>query len=60
MTISDLIGRIKSSQVEIAASLAHGHATDFSAYQRLVGRYQGLQEAMDILNDLLKEKDDDE
>jgi hypothetical protein len=60
MTVSDLIGRIKSSQVEIAASLAHGNASDFSAYQRLVGRYQGLQEAMDILNDLLKEKDDDE
>jgi hypothetical protein len=60
VTISDLIGRIKSSQVEIAACLAHGNAADFNAYQRLVGRYQGLQEAMDILNDLLKEKDDDE
>lgn len=60
MTTSDLIGQIKKAQVEIAASLAHGHASDFSAYQRLVGRYQGLQEALDILDNLLKEKDEDE
>jgi len=59
-TISDLIGGIKTRQAELAASLAHGNASDYAVYQRLVGEYQGLQSAMDILNNLLKEDENDE
>lgn len=59
-TISDLVGAIKSSQAEIASSLAHGMAPNWEAYQRLVGRHQGLQEALDVLNNLLKEDDEHE
>lgn len=59
-TISDLIGGIKVRQAELAASLAHGNASDYAVYQRLVGEYQGLQTAMDILNNLLKEDENDE
>lgn len=54
-TISDLIGGIKSRQAEIAASLAAGNAANWETYHRMVGHSAGLQEALDILNDLMKE-----
>jgi hypothetical protein len=57
--VSDFIGAVKVRQAEIAAGLTHGNAVDFSAYQRLVGEYQGLQSSLDIINNLLKEDDDD-
>ena len=59
-TISDLIGRIKASQVQIASSLAQGNAPNWDTYQRLVGRNEGLEEALEILNNLMKEDDEDE
>jgi len=59
-TIGDLIGGIKSKQVAIAASLAAGNAANWETYQRMVGHYFGLQEALDILNDLMKETDENE
>lgn len=58
-TIGDLIGGIKSRQAEIAASLAAGNATNWEAYHRMVGHHAGLQEALDILNSLLKEDEDE-
>jgi len=59
-TIGDLIGQIKASQAEIASSMAKGNAPNWDVYQRLVGKYEGLQEALDILNNLMKEDDEDE
>ena len=59
-TIGDLIGALKSRQAEIAASLAVGNAANWETYQRMVGTFQGLQESMDILNKLLKDRDEDE
>ena len=59
-TTSDLISGIKTRQAEIAASLAGGTATSWESSQRLVGQHQGLQEALDILNNLLKDQDEDE
>jgi hypothetical protein len=50
---------VKARQAEIANSLAQGSAGDFSVYQRLVGEYSGLQMSLDILNNLLKEDEDD-
>ena len=54
-TISDLIGGIKSRQMEISASLAAGNAANWETYQRMVGHHSGLQEALNILNDLMEE-----
>ena len=54
-TLSDLIGGIKARQAEIAASLVAGNATNWESYIRLVGHNAGLQEALDILNNLMKE-----
>jgi len=58
-TISDLIGGIKARQAEIAASLATGYASNWESYQRMVGQHAGLQEALDILDSLMKEENDD-
>jgi hypothetical protein len=57
-TLSDLIGGIKARQAEIAASLVAGNATNWESYIRLVGHNAGLQEALDILNNLMKEDED--
>jgi hypothetical protein len=32
---------------------------NFETYQRLVGHYMGLEDALQVLNDLLKETDDE-
>lgn len=58
-TIGDLIGGIKSRQAEIASSLAAGNAANWETYHRMVGHHAGLQEALDILNDLIKEDENE-
>ena len=57
-TVGDLIGGVKARQAEIAASLVAGNATNWESYIRLVGHNAGLQEALDILNNLMKEDED--
>jgi hypothetical protein len=59
-TIADLIAGIKASQGDIALSLARGNAPSWEAYQRMVGQYQGLDQALGILDNILKEPDEDE
>jgi hypothetical protein len=56
--LGDFIGRVKVEQAKLADSLTQGFATNFETYQRLVGRHQGLQEALSILNQLLEEERD--
>ena len=58
-TLSDLIGGIKARQAEIAASLVAGNATNWESYTRLVGHNAGLQEALEILNNLMKEDENE-
>ena len=58
--VSDFIGAVKARRAEIAESLAAGTCINFEAYQRLVGQLQGLDESLDILNNLLKEPDEHE
>lgn len=57
--LSDFISAVKARQEEIAQGLAHGNASDFNAYQRLVGENLGLESSLEILNHLLKEDEDD-
>ena len=57
-TLGDLIGAYKSRQAEIAASLAEGNAASWESYQRLVGHYAGLKEALQIIDELTKEEDE--
>ena len=58
--VSDFIGAIEAEQEKIAKSLVVGNASNFEAYQKLVGEHQGLGKALEILNNLLKEEDVDE
>jgi uncharacterized membrane protein (UPF0136 family) len=58
-TINDLIGRLKASQSDIALALARGSAPTWEAYQRMVGQNQGLQEALDHIDQLLKDDEDE-
>ena len=55
---SDFIAAVKARQHEIAASLAAGNCVNIETYQRLVGQHRGLQDALDILNNLLREEDE--
>lgn len=58
--LEDLIASIEKRKLDIANSLAEGHAPTIESYRGLVGQRQGLQMALDILNNLLEEKDEDE
>ena len=58
-TVEDLIAAIKERQGKIADSLARGSVSTWESYQRLVGQNLGLQEALDILNNLLKEDENE-
>lgn len=58
--VSDLIAAVKVEQAKISESLTNGYIPNFETYQRLVGQYQGLTLTLDIIDNLLKEKDEDE
>ena len=45
--------------MEIALALADGHAVNIESYHRLVGNYQGLGEALEMIDELLKNEDRD-
>lgn len=57
---SDFIAAVKQRQAEIAQSVVRGECMTFEAYQRLVGTHAGLVEALEILNNLLEESNEDE
>jgi len=56
---NDLISGIKRQQNEIAESLVLGNCVNFESYQRLVGQHYGLEQALDVLNNLLEEENKD-
>jgi hypothetical protein len=57
--VSEIISAIQTRQTEIKSSLAVGNPATWEAYQRIVGQHQGLQEALDIINNLLKDENED-
>jgi hypothetical protein len=59
-TLNDLINGIKAAQAEISHALALGTAGNWETYHRMVGQHRGLQDALDILNNLLREDDENE
>jgi hypothetical protein len=56
---SQLIGIIKGLQADIATSLANGNANSYEVYQRLVGEYRGLEQALKAIDQLLTENEYD-
>jgi hypothetical protein len=59
MRVTDLIARIKVEQAQVTSVLQSGTPVNFESYQRLVGHYQGLDEALSIINQLLEEDERD-
>ncbi|CAB5219897.1 hypothetical protein UFOVP239_4 [uncultured Caudovirales phage] len=53
--IEQLIHRIKFRQSELQLALAAGVPMNWDTYQRMVGEYQGLQRALDMLDAMLEE-----
>lgn len=58
--VSDLIAVLKQRRAEIGESIANGNAGSIEVYNLLVGQRQGLGMALDIIDDLLKEDEEDE
>lgn len=54
--IEQLIHRVKLKQAEISFSLSTGACMTWESYQRLVGEYQGLQDVLDMVDNMLEEQ----
>ena len=54
--LEQFIHRVKVRQAEIQLSLAKGMPINWESYQRMVGEHQGLQSALDIIDNMLDEE----
>jgi len=58
MTVPDLLDSIKSSiktqKLAIASDMVEGRMSDFSTYYKNVGVAEGLEQACEIIDDVLK------
>lgn len=58
--LSEIIGRVKTEQKLVAETVTAGmNVNSFDDYQRLVGRHEGLKIALDLINEILTEDDDE-
>jgi hypothetical protein len=58
--ISEIISRTRNEQKKLADTLTAGsNVNNFEDYQRLVGRFEGLKAALDIVDELLREDDEE-
>ena len=55
--IEQLIHRIKIRQSELQVSMAQGNPASWEIYQKMIGEYQGLQSALDMIDQMLSEDD---
>ena len=58
--LEQLIHRVKVRQAELHVSLANGIPATWDVYQRMVGEYQGLQLALDMIDNMLDEEKNQE
>jgi hypothetical protein len=58
--ISEVIARTRDEQAKLAETLTAGsNVNTFEDYQRLVGRFEGFKEVLDIINEILREDEED-
>lgn len=58
--ISEIILRTRDEQAKLAETLTAGNnVNSFDDYQRLVGRYEGFKVVQDIINEILREDEED-
>ena len=57
--ISEIISRMRNEKQKIAEAVTAGHnVNNFEDYQRLVGRAEGFQAVLDIIDELLTENEE--
>jgi hypothetical protein len=58
--ISELIERLKNADKELTEAISSGvNIHSFDAYQRLVGKREGVLTSLNIINQILSEDDED-
>ena len=59
--ISEIISRTRDEQAKLAETLTAGNnVNSFDDYQRLIGRYEGFKAVQDIINEILRENEEDD
>jgi len=59
--LSQIIARTRDEQQKIAEAVTAGNnVNSFDDYQRLVGRYEGFKQVLDIINEILTEDEQDD
>lgn len=57
--VSEIIGRVNDEKKLLAETVSVGSVINWEQYQRLVGRNEGLQITLDIINQILTEGDEE-
>jgi hypothetical protein len=58
--ISEIISRTRDEQAKLAVTLTAGsNVNSFEDYQRLVGRFEGFKQTLDIIDEILREDDEE-
>ena len=58
--ISEIISRTTDEQKKLAETLTAGvNVNSFEDYQRLVGRFEGFGQVLDIIDEILREDDEE-
>jgi len=59
--LSEIIQRVRAEQTKLADTLTAGvNVNTFDDYQRLVGRYDGFKDTLDIINEILREDEEND
>jgi hypothetical protein len=59
--ISEIIARTRDEQAKLAETLTAGNnVNSFDDYQRLVGRFEGFKEVLGIINEILREDEEED
>ena len=59
--LSEIIQRTQDEQQKLAETLTAGNnVNSFDDYQRLVGRFEGFKEVLGIIDEILREDEEDD
>ena len=57
--ISEIIGRVKTERSNLADTITAGmNVNTFDDYQRMVGRYEGLTQTLNLIEEILTEDEE--
>jgi len=58
--VSELVKRLKNADQDLTLAISSGvNVHDYATYQRMVGTKVGIQSALDFINEILSEDDED-